>query len=166
MQQRRPYQHDNRGQQRPQIKTKKYDVKETYLALKEDYSKRAKIVLEELFEQDGKNVIKTNQVRNIYSLVLPFFEYFNYGNLPDETKTKDNLKKIKIKIAYQIGRDKQNRRGDWELGIKTFNDITNVLELIDLVLDSKDFFNDLKLYANYFEALVAYHRFFESGGNK
>ena len=37
---------------------------------------------------------------------------------------------------------------------KTFNDYSNILDLIDVVINSEDFINDLKLYCDYFEALV------------
>ena len=64
------------------------------------------------------------------------------------------MKKLKIKIAYQIGRDDRG-----QLGVRKFNDASNILELIDVVIDSKNFIEDLELYCNYFEALVAYHKY-------
>lgn len=156
--------HQTRTQEQPR-NIKKGVPSVAYQEIKKDYSLYAEKVIKELYAFDNKNFIKTNQLRNIYSLISPFFEYFNYNKIPNEQKSKDDLKKIKIKIAYQIGRDKflKNR---WELGIKPFNDITNILELIDIVLSSNDFMDDLKLYCNYFEALIAFHRYYEVGGNK
>jgi len=138
------------------------NVNDTYKRIKKDYSVAAEKNIEQLFNQEKRNTIKSNQIRTLYALISPFFEKFNYGNVPNVNEAKKILRKTKIKLAYQVGRDSQMRNGNWNLGVKPFNDITNVLELIDIVLKSNDFIDDLKLYCDYFEALVAYHRYYET----
>ncbi len=128
-------------------------VEESYQKIKQDYTTYAEEVIK-IIRNDNRNKIKTNQIRNIYALIIPFFEKLNYGKEIDVEDTKRSLRKVKIKIAYQIGRDK----GD--LGTKTFNRYSNVLGLIDVILKSNNFKDDLILYCDYFEALVAYHRFY------
>lgn len=129
------------------------NVDETYKKIKEDYTAHAESIMNEYFRNE-RSKISTNQLRNIYALVADLKEKIKYDNFNLES-IKDNLKKSKIKIVYQIGRDNKN-----DLGIKIFNNYTNILELIDLVLKSNTLKNDLDLYCDYFEALVSYHRFY------
>lgn len=133
-------------------------VIQTYQRIKEDYTVNAEEVIKNISR--NRNTIKTNQIRNIYALILPFFDKLNYGDAIDVESAKRALRKVKIKIAYQIGRDEPDKKGNYRLGIKPFNDYSNILDLIDVVINSEDFINDLKLYCDYFEALVAYHRYY------
>ena len=130
------------------------NVSDVYNSIKKDYTKQADKVIKEL-SKDKKNFIKTNQLRTLYSLVVPFSDFFNYGRDLDVEKAKKELKKLKIKIAYQIGRDERG-----QLGVRSFNESSCILELIDVVINSKSFEEDLELYCNYFESLVAYHKYY------
>ncbi|NMA05950.1 MAG: type III-A CRISPR-associated protein Csm2 [Acholeplasmataceae bacterium] len=129
------------------------NILDVYNSIKKDYTKHADRVITDL-KNEQENFIKTNQLRTLYSFVVPFSDFFNYGRKIDIEKAKRELKKLKIKIAYQIGRDDRG-----QLGVRKFNDASNILELIDVVIDSKNFIEDLELYCNYFEALVAYHKY-------
>lgn len=132
-------------------------VDETWTAIKkDDYTKYAEEAIKTILKTSS--VIKTNQVRNIYALISPFFEKFNYNEQINEEDAKRTLRKIKIKIAYQIGRDEKN-----DLGVRVFNNYTNVLGLVDVLLKSNSFLEDLRLYCDYFEAVVAYHKFYVKG---
>ncbi|MDR2828669.1 MAG: type III-A CRISPR-associated protein Csm2 [Acholeplasmatales bacterium] len=134
--------------------------REEFNVMKKDYTQYAEKKIKALKDLNYNPAfvvptIKTNQLRNIYALISPFFEYFNYGKEPNKEEAIKILQKAKIKIAYQIGRDNNTSK----LGTKNFNKITLALDFIDVVLASTTFMEDLKIYCNYFEALVAYHKF-------
>ncbi|MGI6781387.1 MAG: type III-A CRISPR-associated protein Csm2 [Acholeplasmataceae bacterium] len=132
----------------------KENVNNVYNSIKNDYTKHADEVIRKLKKFDSKRLIKANQLRAIYALVVPFSDFFNYDReIHQETAIRE-LRKLKIKIAYQIGRDDRG-----QLGVQNFNNVAQVLELIDLVVNSQNFRQDLELYCNYFEALVAYHKY-------
>ena len=83
-------------------------------------------------------------VNNIYSVVI---------NNPEKELSedvKDKIAYLKVKFAYEVGRDKP---------VKKFVEQTYVKDLIDDVLKGgtrKQFLN----YCKYFEALVAYSKYY------
>lgn len=83
-------------------------------------------------------------VNNIYSVVI---------NNPEKELSedvKDKIAYLKVKFAYEVGRDKP---------VKKFVEQTYVKDLIDDVLKDgtrKQFLN----YCKYFEALVAYSKYY------
>lgn len=98
----------------------------------------------------GSITMKTNQIRNVLAMISSLWnrELGKTGELNEETLSE--LKYIKIKLAYAIGRD------DGKLGIKAFNEKTHMYEFIGLVKSRQDF----TLYCRYLEALVAYHKYY------
>ncbi len=83
-------------------------------------------------------------VNNIYSVVI---------NNPEKELSedvKDKIAYLKVKFAYEVGRDKP---------VKRFVEQTYVKDLIDDILKDgtrKQFLN----YCKYFEALVAYSKYY------
>jgi CRISPR-associated protein Csm2 len=102
-------------------------------------------------ETDRKGAIPTNQIRIILDLIN---EVYIPVKASAETKLSEDilskLKYIKMKIAYQAGRDEK---------VKNFVINTNIMNYIDNV-KTKD---DVILLAHYMEALVAYHKYYKLG---
>jgi CRISPR-associated protein Csm2 len=99
----------------------------------------------------GNFKLTTNQIRNILAMIsdLQIKESIGQGNLNDETI--QGLRYIRVKIAYAIGRDD----GD-KLGMRNFNDKSHIYEFLNCIGTDRTKF---KLYRNYVEALVAYHKY-------
>ena len=147
----------NKTYSKNELETKSVTQNDVNLAMKEiavDYTVYAEKVIKQLFKE-SHNLISTSQLRSIYSLIAPLLESCDKQN---EEMLKNSLRKIKIKIAYQIGRDSDKNA---KLGTNDFNKATSVLELISKVLESSEFKKDLQLYLNYWEALVAYHKYYD-----
>lgn len=88
-----------------------------------------------------------DQVNNVYSIVL---------NSPDAKLSDEVIDKIaylKVKFAYESGRDRN---------VKLFVEQTHVRELLTHVLEDGSRKKFLE-YCKYFEALVAYAKFYGMG---
>ena len=93
--------------------------------------------------------LTTSKIRNILSLVT---EVYNVESLrTDEKLTPESLRKIqmiRVRILYEAGRE--------EKVVKPFVEKSNILSyILDIGNGRKKFIN----FAQYMEALVAYHRF-------
>ena len=101
-------------------------------------------------ETDKKGAIPTNQIRIILDLINEIYMPVKASDAK-ETELGDDilskLKYIKMKIAYQAGRDPK---------VKQFVENTNIMNHIDNV-KVKD---DVILLAHYMEALVAYRKYY------
>ena len=98
--------------------------------------------------------ISTSKIRYIFSMVANVYnkEVLNNSNDMLES-TKAGLQTLRVKLVYEAGRY-PNETG-------TFIDKCNILEYLKNINNDK---KEFLLFFHYFEALVAYHRFF--GGNK
>ena len=97
---------------------------------------------------DRKGAITANQIRIILDLINEV--YIPVKSSSDSELSEDILSKlqyIKMKIAYQAGRDDK---------VKNFVRDTNIMNYIDNVKTK----NDVILLAHYMEALVAYHKYY------
>lgn len=106
--------------------------------------------------------LRTNQIRKFLSAVNTVNNKINVYQskifLDNPTVTKkditlsdslvEEIKYLKIKIAYQAGREK---------AVKDFVQKAKLNEKIDAIGDSLDHY---KKFAKYIEALVAYHKFY------
>ena len=102
-------------------------------------------------ETDKKGAIPTNQIRIILDLINEIYMPVKASADAKETELGNDilskLKYIKMKIAYQAGRDPK---------VKQFVEDTNIMNHIDNV-KVKD---DVILLAHYMEALVAYRKYY------
>ena len=96
--------------------------------------------------------LTTSKIRNILSMVndiLKEVQILSEDKLPADIVNR--LKHLKVRLIYEAGRDTSRNRA-----INRFISDTGLLEAIDEIDgDRKKFLR----YANYLEALVAYHRF-------
>lgn len=117
---------------------------------KTTYVKQAEEIIKiKLFKNKyGKINLKTNQIRIILDLINEVYvpvKNSQEKELSDDVKSR--LQYIKMKIAYQAGREKD---------VKDFVNKSNIMGYIDDVRNK----DDLVLLAHYMEALVAYHKFY------
>ncbi len=107
-------------------------------------------------KKDGKYKINltTSKIRNILSMISTL--YNDIQRYRDKELSDDFLSRIqylRMKIAYESGR---------ETSVKEFVSKAKLMEFLKMVFKSKQK-EDLVLFCNYFESLVAYHKYY--GGN-
>lgn len=98
--------------------------------------------------------LKTNQIRKFLTAVNTVtgkIEIYRAkhdltNQLPDELASE--VKFLKVKIAYQAGRD-------WD--VKSFVQKSEIMTMIDTIGNSVERYEE---FARYVEALVAYHKFY------
>lgn len=105
-------------------------------------------------DNDLRKSVTTSQIRNMLSKINELGEQ---ARSKSEEKLTDKeiskLQYIKMRIAYDAGRDRDKK-------VEKFVKEAKILELISDIKDSRE---KLDIFYSYFESLVAYHRFY--GGN-
>ena len=122
-----------------------------------NYVDEAQRVMEYL-SQDSRNMVTTSQIRKFLTAVNTVSEkvdqYRNNGNV---VKLNEDLqmqvKFLKVKLAYQIGRA-ETKRGN---PVKNFAQQAHLMQKIDSIGDSVEKYEQ---FARYVEALVAFHKFY------
>lgn len=123
-----------------------------------DFDFAEQVVKSNLTERGNRKILfdglTTSKLRNLLDLVNNIYSVV--ANNPEKELSedvKDKIAYLKIKFAYEVGRDKP---------VKRFVEQTYVKDLIDDVLKngSKKQFLD---YCKYFEALVAYSKYYGMG---
>jgi CRISPR-associated protein Csm2 len=103
---------------------------------------------------EKKVVLTTSQIRNVLAMLAVCHNEASVligDELTD--KIKNDLLIVQLKLVYAQGRDITQGK---EPVVRTFMEKTLLFELLKKkVKTKKDFF----LYYNYFEALVAYHKY-------
>ncbi len=89
--------------------------------------------------------LTTTKLRGIYGMVMNVYTKINTPE--DFDACKSDLQYLKVKMAYEAGR---------EPAVKTFLEITKLMQLIDCVKS----YDQFKLYCRYAESLVAYFKFY------
>ncbi|HZJ83116.1 MAG TPA: type III-A CRISPR-associated protein Csm2 [Clostridia bacterium] len=127
----------------------------------EDYVDKAERLMAELHK-----VITTSKIRDLLSQVN---ELYNDIILDPqeilEDKYVEAIRHLRVKMIYDAGRDRQERlygseRNDPRFRdgkIKYFFDQTGLLNMVGEIGSSRKKFLE---YCRYFEALVAYHKFY------
>ncbi|HHT50927.1 MAG TPA: type III-A CRISPR-associated protein Csm2 [Eubacteriaceae bacterium] len=127
----------------------------------EDYVDKAERLMKEL-----SKVITTSKIRDLLAQVN---ELYNDIILqPDEKLSKEHVEAIrhlKVKMIYDAGRDRQERLSGQDRNDRRFREgkltyffnQTGLLEMVSNIGDSRKRFLD---YCKYFEALVAYHKYY------
>lgn len=110
----------------------------------ENYASKAEGLMRE-YSQRSFGGLTTTKLRGIYSLIM---NVYARATTPYEyERCKPDIQYLKVRMAYEAGR---------ENSVKDFLGNTNLMRLIDAVID----FEQFKLYCRYAEALVAYFKFF------
>lgn len=129
--------------------------------VKEDYVSKA----ERLMKEHSK-YITTSKIRDLMAQVNELYNdiILETGEKLDR-KYVEAIRHLKVKMIYDAGRDRQERltreeRNNPKLRdgkLKYFFNETGLLNKVDEIGDSRAKFLD---YCRYFEALVAYHKFY------
>ena len=123
---------------------------------------KAEAVIKSLVYKDNRNRDKidltTGQIRKFLTAVNSLTskitvykaQHGQLDTLPDNLVAE--IKYLKVKIAYQAGRDKSRNNT-----IKTFVEKAKLFEKIDTIGNN---IQEYEKFAHYIEALVAYHKFY------
>ncbi|MBR1529102.1 MAG: type III-A CRISPR-associated protein Csm2 [Oscillospiraceae bacterium] len=133
-----------------------FDVKDLN---RKNYVNLAEKVIKEHFENEKKKTITTNQIRNLLELTNELRERLRTERV--EQLTEDMISQvqyIKLRFVYAVGRDKGTQGNDGK-GVLEFMKRSNLIACLDTVKDSPE---QYLLVCKYMEALVAYHKFFDS----
>ena len=135
---------------------------------KTNFADRAKSVIVRFLEKDGNKIIKnkygeyvwkkemkdltTSKIRNLLSMTNALYNQALHvrGDVLDEDIMHD-IQYLKMRFAYESGR---------EPAVKEFVNKAGIMKCLNEIGNSKD---DLLLFCNYMESLVAYHKYY--GGN-
>lgn len=105
-------------------------------------------------------LVTTSQIRKFLTAVNTVTEKVNayklektddYDTLPVELQAQ--IKYLKVKLAYQIGRN----RSKWGNPVEDFEKEAGLMSLIDGIKSST---KEYEKFAHYIEALVAFHKFY------
>ncbi len=118
-----------------------------------NYVETAEKVIKSMIEKDKwgneKIALSTSKIRNILSMISGLYNdvvMLREDKLSAEFVSR--IKYIKMRFAYEAGREKT---------VKDFIDKAQIFKIMDSINDSTD---ELILFCNYMEALVAYHKFY------
>lgn len=89
--------------------------------------------------------LSTSKIRSIYALITDV--YMRAGTPEDFDVVKADLQLVKVRMAYDAGRDET---------VKTFLSKTFLMRSIDNI----DTFDKFQLYFRYAESLIAYFKFY------
>lgn len=96
--------------------------------------------------------LTTSKLRNILSMANEIYnEVLTLLDSKLPAQINNKLKQLKVRLVYESGRDTSQKRC-----VKNFIQKTGLIEGVDAIAGEKDRF---LRYANYLEALVAYHRY-------
>lgn len=98
--------------------------------------------------EKGKALITTSQIRKFLSAVNCLENKVSSCKKELELEVANEIKYLKVKLAYQVGRDSKNK------GLRALYD--EIEPLISQIGTSKDNYTKV---ARYIEAIVAYHKF-------
>lgn len=128
----------------------------------EDVGAKAEAVIKSLIYKDNRGRDKidltTGQIRKVLTAINALTNKITVYKSQNEEMTElpeelvAEVKFLKVKIAYQAGRDKN--RGT---PVKAFVDKAKLFERIDAVANSIAAWEN---FSRYMEALVAYHKFY------
>ncbi len=122
----------------------------------EDVGAKAEDVIKSLLNKDNKLDLTTGQIRKFLTAVNSLTSKIEVYKAQNEKfeKLPENLemeiKYLKVKIAYQAGRDKNKI-------VKKFVEKAELFERIAKIGNS---LAEYENFARYIEALVAYHKFY------
>uniref|UniRef100_UPI0040254810 type III-A CRISPR-associated protein Csm2 n=1 Tax=Dialister sp. TaxID=1955814 RepID=UPI0040254810 len=126
-----------------------------------NYVDQAQMVMENL--SHDKNMVTTSQIRKFLTAVNTVSgkvdQFRNSGKgdtLPEDLQMQ--VKFLKVKLAYQIGRDKSKGGTN----VEKFSKNAGLMNKIDNIGSSMEKYES---FARYVEALVAFHKFYGGADN-
>ena len=124
---------------------------------KQNYVDEAERVIKGLIRTDkfgnSKLDLMTSKIRNILSMVSELYTDAQHSREDKlDADMVSRVQYLKMRIAYEAGRDDNGRVHP----VKDFVMAAKLMQYIDEIKSRQD----LILYCNYMEALVAYHRFY------
>lgn len=132
---------------------------------KTNFADRARSVIGKFLETDGNKIIKnkygeymwkkefagltTSKIRNLLSLTNALYNQALHirGDVLSEDIIHD-IQYLKMRFAYESGRER---------AVEKFVKAAHIMECLNEIGDSKD---ELLLFCNYMESLVAYHKYY------
>jgi CRISPR-associated protein Csm2 len=119
---------------------------------KENYYDEAKQVMETLKDGTGRIALTTSQIRNLFAMASEI-----YNEIYDpviEGKLIEKINKLRTRMTYEMGRNPTT--GDF---IRK-SGLLNFLNRVKSEKEAKKAKETFVLFHNYFEALVAFHKFY------
>lgn len=108
----------------------------------------------------SKNMVTTSQIRKFLTAVNTVKEKISMYRMDNKEKNdllpvslQAQIKYLKVKLAYQIGRNK----GKYGNPVEAFEKEAGLMKWIDEIKGSA---KEYDKFFNYIEALVAYHKFY------
>lgn len=123
--------------------------------LPDDYVSEAERVIGIIAGMKRNEQISSSKLRNLYSLIINACnaDHVNAGEKLSR-KSVNMLMSARVRMVYECGRD---------ANVKEFVSTAKLIGYMKAIGDSSE---KLTAYANYMEALVAYHRFYKLGGER
>lgn len=126
-----------------------------------DYVDKAEVLMKEL-----SKYISTSKIRDLMAKVNELYNDIILDPRENlDKKHVDAIRHLKVKMIYDAGRDRQDRLSRDEKNnpklkdgkLKYFFDETGLLDMVGQIGSSREKFLE---YCKYFEALVAYHKYY------
>jgi CRISPR-associated protein Csm2 len=99
----------------------------------------------------GFSELTTTKLRSIYGLVANLM--VKIGSEDDYDRHKQDIQYLKVKMAYEAGR---------EMHVRRFLDNSHLMDMVDSAMSS---YAQWQLYCRYAESLVAYFKFYGGKDN-
>lgn len=120
----------------------------------ENFVDEAEKVIISLDKDKYDNIkLTTSKIRNLLSMISNIYNeaiHIEGDKLTEEIISK--IQYLRMRFVYEVGRDQKNNSG-----VKGFYEKAKIKENIAKIKDSKE---QCILFCKYFEALVAYHKFY------
>ena len=118
-----------------------------------NYVDLAQKVIDKHYQMKGKT-ITTNQIRNFLELTNELREQLRTDHVEKlDTDMMSQVQYIKLRLIYAAGRDEGDN------GVFKFMQCSSLIECLDTVGDSPQ---QYLLICKYLEALIAYHKWYET----
>ncbi len=146
------YQHKNNSQN-------ENNAKKENVTIEELENPKIKFLDEDTYlEQAKKNMkaesITTSKLRSHYAMLCEIIALDNAADESEENLSRQcisELRRMRVRIIYDMGRDTK---------VMNFIKNKNIIAYMNMLETSNKSRKDFKLFCDYFEALVAFHRYY------
>lgn len=121
-----------------------------------NYLDKAEEVISKLKRNKYGNIeLTTSKIRNILAMISEIYnEVIHESGDKLSQESQERIQYLRLRITYEAGREQVRKN---EVGaVKDFVEQSELLEMLKRIGNNKSKF---LLFARYFEALVAYHRY-------
>ena len=151
------YQHKNNSQN-------ENNAKKENVTIEELENPKIKFLDEDTYlEQAKKNMkaesITTSKLRSHYAMLCEIIALDNAADESEENLSRQcisELRRMRVRIIYDMGRDTK---------VMNFIKNKNIIAYMNMLETSNKSRKDFKLFCDYFEALVAFHRYYHPNEN-